>query len=427
MEMAARDGDVNDPNAFVTLLPRMQMTAAPYALNTSKISGKELADLLQKDEPNTVGESMIKHGSITKEKIGNGAISKEKIENGAVGKEKIENGAVGKEKIENGAVDPNKLANNAVGKDKIQNGAVGKEKIENGAVDPNKLANNAVVREKIQNGAINSAKLENGAVNKDKLGDISGYELETNYTGTIIRIINNSNNAIYAESGSDGVGVHGVSIGTGGFGILGECPGGSGGTGVYGRSEGGIGVWGESSTSYAGYFKGLTAVHETFYVGDPTAGTAQETLHVDGKVYVEEMATATGGWGVRWEDNRLVANNSSARYKDNIHPLEDDTDKILQAEPKSFTWKRTGRNGIGFIAEEFDTLGLKDLVTYDKDGRPDAVHYEFVPLYLLQVLKDQVKATKQLRDENESLKERVEALERAIGREKSLSVKEVAK
>jgi hypothetical protein len=443
MEMAARDGDVNDPNAFTTLLPRMQMTAAPYALNTSKISGKELVDLLQKNEPNTVGESMIKQNSITKEKIGNGAISKEKIENSAVGKEKIENGAVGKEKIENGAV----------GKNKIENGAVGKEKIENGAVDPNKLASNAVAREKIQNGAINSSKLENGAVNKDKLGDISGYAINTSYLGNMIHLRNlttagppKSPAIIKLEHFGYGGGLEahapgGTSLtmsaaaieGTAdvGVGVRGISSGGytDNGIGVYGKNtNAGYGVFGESAVGgWAGYFQGRTMITDQLRIGGNATTDPFETLHVDGKVYVEEMDTATGGWGVRWENNRLVANNSSARYKDNIRPLQDDTEKILQAEPKSFTWKRTGRNGIGFIAEEFDTLGLKDLVTYDKDGRPDAVNYELVPLYLLQVLKDQVRATKQLRDENESLRERIEVLERAFGREKSLSVKEIAR
>ena len=417
MEMSVRDGASIEPNDFVALLPRMQLTAAPYAFSASRIGNKELSDLLVKDEPNGVSESMLKHGSVTKEKIGNGA----------VGKEKIENGAVSKEKIENGAVDPNKLANNAVGKDKIKNGAVAREKIENGAVDPNKLANNAVSREKIQNGAINSDKLENSAVTKEKLGDISGYELNTSYSGTIIRLINNSNNAIYAESG-DGSGVHGVGLGTGGFGVKGECPGGAGGTGVYGSSEGGIGVMGEIiGGGWAGFFEGRSAFKGSLFVTDTgTENDPLEALHVDGKVYVEDMDSAIGGgYAVRWESNRLVIQISSARYKDNIQPLQDDPSKILQAESKSFTFKNSGRGGIGFIAEEFDTLGLKNLVIYDKQGRPDAVHYELVPVYLLEVLKDQVQTTQQLKNQNESLQQRIEALERAILKQGLSSTKEI--
>ncbi|MHC4525401.1 MAG: hypothetical protein ACYSU8_07690, partial [Planctomycetota bacterium] len=354
LEMAVRDGDVNDPNAFVTLLPGIELTAAPYAFSANRLGGKELADLLQKNEPNAVSESMIKHGSVTKEKIGNGAVSREKLENGAINSAKLENGAVGKEKI--------------------GNGAISKEKIENNAVDPNKLATNAVAREKIQNGAINSAKLENGAVGKDKLGDISGYYLNTNYTGTVIHIINVGNDAIAGESGT-GIGVKGTSQGEfteNGFGVRGENNSGDGtgvygdalggrglwgksegttgigygvygentadGTGVYGISEGGVGVLGESVTGYAGLFEGPTVVDGSLYVGDPSAGTALEALHVVGKVYVDEMDAAVGGGStVKWESGRLVEQSSSERYKDNIQPLTDNPEKILQAESKSFT------------------------------------------------------------------------------------------
>jgi hypothetical protein len=43
-------------------------------------------------------------------------------------------------------------------------------------------------------------------------------------------------------------------------------------------------------------------------------------------------------------------------------------------------------------------------VIYDKDGQPDGLKYELVSLYLLEVVKE-------LKAENEELKQRVEALE----------------
>ena len=117
---------------------------------------------------------------------------------------------------------------------------------------------------------------------------------------------------------------------------------------------------------------------------------------------------------------------SSLRYKNNIQPL-DDAGKIMQAESKSFTWKRNGRSGIGFIAEDFDALGLTDLVIYNEDGQPDAIRYNLVPVYMLEVLKNQVQATEQLRQENELLKQRIEALERAIQGNQLLDFKGVDK
>ena len=86
-----------------------------------------------------------------------------------------------------------------------------------------------------------------------------------------------------------------------------------------------------------------------------------------------------------------------------------------------------GQTGIGFIAEEFAALGLTDLVVYDKDGRPDGIQYDRVPVYMLEVLKKQVQATELLRQDNELLKQRIEALEKAMKGNRLPDFKEVGK
>ena len=45
----------------------------------------------------------------------------------------------------------------------------------------------------------------------------------------------------------------------------------------------------------------------------------------------------------------------------------------------------------GYIAEELDQLGLKKLVTYDKQGNPDGVHYKKISIYNLEIIKEQQK------------------------------------
>jgi hypothetical protein len=103
--------------------------------------------------------------------------------------------------------------------------------------------------------------------------------------------------------------------------------------------------------------------------------------------------------------------SSSKRYKEDVRPLEDDFHKIFQAEPKSFIDKASGQREIGYIAEEFDGMGLNNLVIYDKEGRPDGLKYELVSLYLLEVMKDQAEMMKELEADNEKLRRRIEALE----------------
>ncbi len=428
LEIGVRAGYLDDPCEYTILEPRVELTAAPYAVNAGNISGKKV-------------------------------VKSEHLGDKAVDPNKIADKAVRKEHIEDKAVDPNKIADKAVRK----------EHIENRAVDPNKIAKKAVKAE----------HLEEGIVDANKLGDLSGYNLETSYNiGPVISLKHNNTSpdypVLYLESsgggggglsvrvyangeGSDdpaiigvadyGVGVRGDSLGSvtqnaiGVYGGNNNIGPGNGGTGVYGFSNKGVGVFGrsEGSNSYgvygenpaggwAGYFSGKTVVTQNLYVSDKgNAAEPSEALHVDGKVYIEEMdAAQLGGNTVKWENNRLVVNASSARYKDNIQPLTDDPEKILQAESKSFTWKSSGRSSIGFIAEDFDTLGLTDLVIY-KDGRPEAVHYDLVPVYLLEVLKKQVQAIEQLKQDNESLKQRIEALERSAHSNQLPDIKEVGK
>jgi len=116
---------------------------------------------------------------------------------------------------------------------------------------------------------------------------------------------------------------------------------------------------------------------------------------------------------------------SSKRYKENIVPLEDDFTKILGAQPVAFVWKESKEPDIGLIAEDMDELGLRNLVFYDAEGRPESVRYKFVSLYLLEVLKDQANSIEELKAENEllkvqlktqnqSVKKRLDAMERII-------------
>ncbi|MDD5593456.1 MAG: tail fiber domain-containing protein [Candidatus Margulisbacteria bacterium] len=99
--------------------------------------------------------------------------------------------------------------------------------------------------------------------------------------------------------------------------------------------------------------------------------------------------------------------NSSKRYKDNIQPLNDDFYKILQAKPKTFTYKDTGNKDIGYIAEDIDELGLKNLVIYNKDGQPDALKYDKIPLYILEIVKAQQTQIEKQQKEIDELKARL--------------------
>jgi len=156
------------------------------------------------------------------------------------------------------------------------------------------------------------------------------------------------------------------------------------------------------------YDRDASAFGNLALIGDSVGiGTTapSERLHVNGKVYVGSMDATSGGYVVRWENNRLRRETSSARYKDNIQPLDEDFARILEVAPKSFVDRGSGEEHIGFIAEEFEQSGLEKLVIHDAEGQPDGIRYDLIPVYLLELVKE-------LKAENEELRSRVAVLER---------------
>jgi len=117
--------------------------------------------------------------------------------------------------------------------------------------------------------------------------------------------------------------------------------------------------------------------------GLPSSGTADLTVDPNGNI---------------------APQTSSLRFKENVELLNEDFQKILALEPKSFTYKDSGFRGIGYTAEEVDELQLNDLVSYDADGKPLSINYKLMPVYLLEIVKDQQRMIRELQAEVSELK-----------------------
>jgi len=108
---------------------------------------------------------------------------------------------------------------------------------------------------------------------------------------------------------------------------------------------------------------------------------------------------------------RFFYDNSSARYKENITPLSVDFNKILEAQPVTYT--RPGEPNIwevGYVAEDMDRLGLEELLFRNEEGQVENFNYEKMILYVVEVLKtqdainkDQNVKIKKLEEENKIL------------------------
>ena len=141
--------------------------------------------------------------------------------------------------------------------------------------------------------------------------------------------------------------------------------------------------------------------------GDVGIGTLAPTekLDVDGTARLRGISAQAGATYVHVDGNgKLWKITSSKKYKTNIRDLNSDPMAVLELRPVKYQCRISGKEDVGLIAEEVEQV-LKDLVIHNDDGSPEAVKYDRVSLYLLAVVKE-------LKAENEALRQRLEALEK---------------
>ena len=164
------------------------------------------------------------------------------------------------------------------------------------------------------------------------------------------------------------------------------------------------GIGGSGTTNYIPKFTAPTTIgNSVIYESGGSIGIG--TTIPPTRLSVIGLTPSSGYYPLRYNpgNGAIYFQPSSKRYKRDIQSLEDDFSGILRAKPKSFVDATSGEREIGFIAEEFDALGLRNLVIY-LDGQPNGIKYEMISLYLLEVVKE-------LQARNEDLQRRIEALE----------------
>jgi hypothetical protein len=150
----------------------------------------------------------------------------------------------------------------------------------------------------------------------------------------------------------------------------------------------GVGIGGAPAAGYILNVNGSMNVNWGFYNNAPPFTTGAQA-----------MWQVTGGYPM------LSVLGSSKRFKENVVDLKDDFSKILNFKPISYTLKGTTQQGIGYIAEDLDQLGLKSLVVYEADGTPYSINYSFISIYLLEVIKGQQEELKNLKEEIAKIKQ----------------------
>jgi len=188
----------------------------------------------------------------------------------------------------------------------------------------------------------------------------------------------------FRADGQSGMGVYGYATG-------------SNGRGVYGLATGqdGCGVYGHAGYGFGGTF-------DSFGMGGVgVSGSAPNTL---GKGVVgigNAYDFYADGPGTDY------GSTSSIRWKNDIRPIDEPLEKVMALRGVYFNWdaEHGGGHDVGMVAEEVGKV-LPEIVEYEENGI-DATGMDYSKLTPLLV-----EAVKELKKENDLLKQRIEVLER---------------
>jgi hypothetical protein len=136
--------------------------------------------------------------------------------------------------------------------------------------------------------------------------------------------------------------------------------------------------------------------HDNIYIGatsGPASGAENSTIRIGDPGFVTtcfmagiQNSTVTGSAVLVDANGQLGVATSSARFKDDIKPMNKASESILALQPVTFHYKKAidanGTPQFGLVAEEVAKVN-PDLVIRDRDGKPYTVRYEAVNAMLL--------------------------------------------
>ncbi len=141
-----------------------------------------------------------------------------------------------------------------------------------------------------------------------------------------------------------------------------------------------------TSSTYNFNFTSTSANTAVFSIGmNPDLTFGKSAIQINSDL----IPTGTGvDLEIDTSTNEVFRVASSLRYKKDIEPITPkELNSILELTPVRFKWKNNGKPSVGLIAEEVDSVGLKDFVIYNENGEPDGVNYKLLTIGLISVLK----------------------------------------
>jgi hypothetical protein len=158
--------------------------------------------------------------------------------------------------------------------------------------------------------------------------------------------------------------------------------------------------------------KGTASDNALIRIG--TAGT-QTATYVAG---VSGVNVTGGAQVVVSSTGQLGVVSSSIRYKQDVHPMGDVSDRLLALRPVTFRYKKADENGqkpeqYGLIAEEVAKV-MPELVIYNQKGQPETVAYQtLTPLLVNELQREHARAEQQA-DVLKAMQEELSALKAEV-------------
>lgn len=171
-----------------------------------------------------------------------------------------------------------------------------------------------------------------------------------------------------------------------------------------------------STSDSATFLSGETTIKAGGATGSiyfqPTNGTNAVTILSSGNV---GFGTTTPAYDV--DVNGVVQAtafyySSDKRLKENIGEIENAKEKLLKMKGQIFTWIKTKKRDIGFIAQEVEKI-FPELVSTDKKGFK-SVEYGNVSAVLVEAFKEHDKEILELKKESNDLRNEIRTLKDKI-------------
>ena len=162
------------------------------------------------------------------------------------------------------------------------------------------------------------------------------------------------------------------------------------------------------NTAMQRYQVATTNSDHVFYAG-VNSTTSNELARIKGNGEMKVSSLQTNG--TVYSNNGVLTNvNPSDRnLKDNIVPFGATLNKVMGLRPVTFTWKADGKTGIGFIAQEVQSI-IPELVSKNSDGSIGIYSVEMIP-YMVKAMQEQQEQILKQQELIDKLLKRIEVLE----------------